>query len=321
MTLQTLQALLDDGARFAPSYRGALANHRPMALLALQRMGAGNERLAAFAAAYSTRLEPAPAPQPWPAGDAWKGRFSQHEAWPAYRSLFSDWIAHESAPAMLAQVLPALMPGCAAGAFHGLIRTAYALQAAHRQELADGLAYWACTFMPLGDIGVGTYKDPVAHLRQLKAGTSAATLIQERMRDAAALGNINRVASRLAIDGHTPEQLARAAALAYAGSGSFTALHLVTATHAMRVVAAFIDDQDQAWRWYWQAFATGVVAAALKPRPAAPLLGWEQIIEAAVAAEDDHTAKLIYSCHEEEQAYGGTDWRAAASRAIALLAM
>ena len=316
--------MLDEGAGFAAEYGGGLANHRPMALVALHRLGASEERLISFAAAYSKQLEAAAPAETWPAGDAWKERFSQGDAWPAYRALFAQWLSHDGAPVMLAQVLPALMPGCAAGAFHGLIRTAYALQAEHGQELADGLAYWACRYMPLGefdDLGDGPETDPLVLLRQLEAVTSPARLIQERVRDAAASGQVNRVASRLAIDKHTPEQLARAAALAYAGSGSFTALHLVTATHAMRVVAAFIDDQDDAWHWFWQAYATGVVAAALKPLPAAPMLAWAQIVKAAITAGDDHTAKLVYTCREEELAYGGDDWRTAASRAISLVAM
>ena len=312
----SLQTLLDEGARDAAEYGGGLANHRPMALVALHRLGAPDERLVSFAAAYSKQLEAAAPAQAWPAGDAWKARFSQGDAWPAYRALFAQWLSHDGAPAMLAQVLPALMPGCAAGAFHGLIRTAYALQAGHAQELADGLAYWACRYRPLGEVGAGTQTDPLALLRQLNAGTSGVPSIMARMRDAAASGVVNRVASRLAIHKHTPEQLARAAALAYAGSGNFTALHLVTATHAMRVVAAFIDDQDDAWRWFWQAYATGVVAAALKPLPAAPMLGWARIVKAAIAADDDHTAKLVHTCREEELAYGGDDWRAAASRAV-----
>ena len=321
MTLQegTLAELLDDGAAYAAEYDDGLGNHRPMALLALHRLGATDQRLKAYAATYSTRLEPAPAPQAWPSGDAWKGRFSQREAWPAYRALFAQWIAIESAPVMLAQVLPGLMPGCGAAAFHGLIRTAYAMAAAHEQELADGLAYWACRFMPLGTMGTGAEDDPVSLLRLLKAGTSGARLIDQRMRDAASSGRVNQMVSRLALGAARPEVLARAAALAYAGSGSFTALHLVTATHAMRVITPYLDEPGTAWHWFWQAFATAVVAAALKPRPAAPLLAWDQIIEAAIMSDDDHQAKLVYSCREEETVYGGQDWQRAASCAVAAM--
>jgi len=140
----SLAALLDDGVRFDAEYQGGLSNHLPMALLALQRLGAGPERLREFAATYQARLRPAPAAEPWPPGDAWAARLGQSQAWAPYRDLFTQWLDHEPAAAVLRQALPVLMPGCGAAAFHGLIRTAAAVQAAHRRELADALAYWAC---------------------------------------------------------------------------------------------------------------------------------------------------------------------------------
>ncbi|MFA6262587.1 MAG: questin oxidase family protein, partial [Bacteroidia bacterium] len=123
----SLLALLDDGARFDAEYRNGLSNHLPMALLALRRLGADGARLEAFAARYAKRLEPAPAAVAWPAGDGWPERLGEREAWPAYRSLFGEWLAHESADTVLQQALPVLAPGCGAAAFHGLIRTAYAV--------------------------------------------------------------------------------------------------------------------------------------------------------------------------------------------------
>jgi hypothetical protein len=231
--------------------------------------------------------------------------------------LFGQWLAHEGAQAVLEQALPALVPGCGAAAFHGLIRVAYGVEAEHAGEIADGLAYWAARHLPLGRLAkaAGREVDPAALLRTLAAGTSRAGLIFVRMRDAAGGAAWRRAVARLAIDGGTPERLARAAAFAYAHSGNFTALHLVTSGHAMRVLAPFAP--PDAWCWYWLAFAAGVVAAGLVPKPAAPLLGWPRLAEAALASDDDHLIKLVYSCREEERAYGGDDWRAAASRALA----
>ena len=80
---------LNQSAAHAPEYGGALSNHLPMALVALERLGADEARLSAFAAAYSPRLQPVPPAQPWPAGDPWPDRLGQYEAWPAYRALFT----------------------------------------------------------------------------------------------------------------------------------------------------------------------------------------------------------------------------------------
>jgi hypothetical protein len=153
----------------------------------------------------------------------------------------------------------------------------------------------------------------------LRAGRSLAPLIAGRIADAARGGAVNRVVGALQVDARTPGQLARAAALAYAGSGNFTALHLVTATHAMRVIASGLgpDLALPAWRWFWQAWAHGLVAARLQPRDPAPLLDWDTIVARALASDDEHVIKLVDSAREEERAYGGDDWRRAASRAAA----
>lgn len=320
-------AALNGCAAYAPEFDGGLSNHLPMTLVALERLGADEQRLAAFAAAYAARLEPAPPAQPWPVGDPWPDRLGQPEAWPAYRSLFAEWMAEEGAIATLAQVLPQLMPGVGAAAFHGLIRTACAVRCGHLAELADALAYWACRHLRLGmldpasavTVRTPATGDPVALLRELRAGRSGARLVFEQMRDAALDGRVNRVAARLRIDDGTPQRLARAAALAYAQTGNFVALHLVTGTHAMRIVARFIDEPLVAWAAFWQAYAHAVVAARLQPLPPAPLRTWKALVAQALASDDEHVVKLVECCREEEKAYarrGETLWREAASRAL-----
>ena len=149
-TPMSLRQQLDDSARWDAEYGHNLASHLPMALTALARLGADDARREAFARAYATRLHAAPPRAPWPAGEAWQGRFGDPRAWPAYRSLFDDWIDYEGAPVVLAQALPALLRGVGAAAFHGPIRAAYAVAAGHSHELADALAYWACRWFALG---------------------------------------------------------------------------------------------------------------------------------------------------------------------------
>ncbi len=324
--MSPLHALLDQGAAFDPVYGHELANHLPMALIALDRLGASGDRLEAYAAHYAKRrrLRPARAAASWPAGEAWASRLGQPGAWPMYRDLFTQWLQHEPASVVLTQTLPALMPGCAAASFHGVIRTAYGLQANHIGEVAEGLAYWASTHQRLGEWPtsvVADTRDPVELLRELHAVDSRAGLIVTRMVDAARDGRVNQVAARLVIDDHTPQRLARAAAFAYIETGNFTALHLVTGCHAMRVIADAAPhiEATAALRWFWQAYAHGVVAAALRPKPAPEPWPWPRLIDAAIADEDEHVIKLVESCREHERAIGtpGDDlWRRAATRAI-----
>ena len=322
-----LVELLTAGSAHAPEDADGLTNHLPMALAALHHLGASPERLAAFAQGYAPRLQPAPTQQPWSPGDPWPDRLGRPEAWSGYRALFTEWIAQEGATDMLGQVLPQLMPGVGAAAFHGLIRTASAVRCGHLGELADGLAYWASRHLRLGALHnplAGTARapatvDPEALLRELPEGRSRQRLISDQLRDVARDGRINRVAARLMVDGHTLERLARTAAFAYAHTGNFTALHLVTGTHALRVLTRLLDEPLVAWAWHWQAFAHAVVAARLQPAGPVALRPWKTLIARALDQDDEHVIKLVESCLEEERAYarrGETLWRLAASRAV-----
>lgn len=317
-----LTALLDDAARFGPEDGHGLASHLPMGLVALKALGADGARLRRFVATESAALEPVPPPEAWPVGDAWTGRLGDSRAWPAYCDLFTHWLADEGAADVLAQVLPQLMPGCAAMAFHGPIRAAAALRAGHAGELAAGLAFWAAWHQPLGPLPAraGTVADPLTLIRRLPAVPTGRPLIALRMADAARHPALVAAVPKLAIGPDTLPQLSRLAAQAYAGSGSVTALHMLTASHAVRLLLQPLGDADTvpaALRWFWQAWATALVSACLEPLPPAPLLPWPVIVDRALAQDDVHVIQLVDACRAEEVAHGSEDWQRAASRAVA----
>jgi hypothetical protein len=317
----TLYRWLDAGAGFDAEYADALSNHLPMALMALHRLGASAERLQAFAAAQAQQLCPAPAPHGWISGAAWASRLGERAAWPAYRELFSTWLQQEGAGDVLGAVLPRLMDGCGAAAFHGLIRTAYAVQSLHRQEVADALAYWACRWVDPGPEAavVATETDPAAVLCQLPVPSRplAGRLISQRMAAASAQPGFAAAVARLQIDDGSLERLARGAAELYAASGNFTVLHMLTASHALRVLLPCLDEPLPAVRQAWRAFAAAWVASGARDRGPAPLRPWPAIVAFARASDDAHVVKLVDSCREQHQAYGGDVWQRAASRVLA----
>jgi len=315
--MSALAALLDAGAAHDAEYAGGLSNHLPMALLALQRLGADEARLQAFADSHASRLEPAPPAQTWPAGDAWTARLGEREAWPLYRDFFLQWLDREGSGEVLRQVLPGLMRGCGAAAFHGLIRTAYGVRSAHRRELADGLAYWACRWLDLGESrALGRTPDPARLLPRLPVPGGSQRLIFDRMQAASALPAFAPTVAQLRVDEGTLARLAALAAGLYARSGNFTALHLLTSAHALRVLLPFIDEPVPALRAYWRAFAAGVAASSAEPDELPPLQDWPRIVEFALSSNDDHVIKLVDSCREQTEAYGGDAWRRAASRLL-----
>lgn len=320
----TLRQQLDLAAEFDAEYSGNLSSHLPMALTALARLGADDQRLAAFTHTYAARLRPATPAEPWSDGAAWPSRFGDPRAWPAYRTLFNDWLDHEGAPAVLEQALPALLRGVGAAAFHGPIRVAYAVASGHSHELADALAYWACRWFGLGALpGSGRERDPAVVLARLNIAKPRRPLIAERMALVAEHPRFARSAGGLRIDGtDTLERLATLAAHLYAASDNFTVLHLVTSAHALRQLLPWLDaDQHaEALGQYWLAFAAGHVASGLGASTAqassAMLRPWSEIVARALVSDDDHFIKVVDSCREQERAYGGEVWRAAASRAL-----
>jgi Questin oxidase-like len=321
-----LRSHLVAAARWDAEYGAGLSNHLPMALTALARLGAGDARLGAFAQRYATRLHEMPPIEPWPAGDAWRARLGRPRAWPMYRQLWRDWIGNEGATDVLAQALPGLMPGVAAAAFHGPIRVAYALAANHADELADALAYWSCRWFECGAAdGQGSNADTQAVLGtlELSAELKPHALIAQQMAQAAAHPRFGPAIARWRVDAHvTLPRLSMLAAERYAARAEFTALHLVTSAHAMRVLLPWLDAEARlpALRHY---AAAAAAAWATLPRDSVPtahfdILPWSELVARAIDSGDDHVVKLVDSCRELEAALGGAVWNRAASRAVAL---
>lgn len=336
-----LHALLDRGLQaHAPEYDHGLSNHLPMLLHALQQLGATPARLADHAADYAVRLarrdKPAAA-RPHTLAD-WAARRGDMAAFEPLQAHFATVLARQGRAATLREALPRLMPGVGAGAFHGLIRTAHALEAGHDGELAAGLAYWAAAWLPL--------REPAAPwpamdhalpewLAALQGVTIDGALPQPRivlrLQAVAATPGFDAVAGALRVDRTTLRALAEHAAALYAVTGNFTVLHAVTACRALAVLMPQLADptaRTQALREFALALGAALHAARLTrfapadhPPPPAPW-GWPALRAAAIAARDDHTAKLVHACWQLGQrwpaAAGGIAevWAQAATRAV-----
>lgn len=322
-----LNELLDTGLRYAPEYTGGLSNHLPMALVALQRLGADGERLRAFADDYARRLALLPEGTPQADWRAALGHYGSARAFADLQAALRQRLRSEGTQATLHALLPTLMEGVGAAAFHGLIRTAYALEAGHEGELAAGLAYWTLRHLPLPapEAAVPMQSDPARWLAALDAEIVVRIeggLIFERMRTAARQVGFERHAQALAIDAGTLQRLALCAAQRYAATGNFTVLHLVTSAHALRLLLPQLPDEaarTAALRAYARAVAAGVVASGIALDDAPPHdagLSWAEIAERACRSSDDHVIKLAYSAREEAAVHGAQWHRRAAARAL-----
>lgn len=156
--LPTLLAALERFRGTGVEFAGFLANHGPMAVDAMIRLG-GADRVPDWIDAYAPRLEPAGGRR-HPITDAdWTAHLGRLELVQDWTHYFELAIADQGWRDVLSTWLPRLLPGAAASATHGLLRTAHAVRNAAAaddaatplldEEIAAGLAFWAARYQPL----------------------------------------------------------------------------------------------------------------------------------------------------------------------------
>ncbi len=153
--LEAIDRLRDTGVE----RDGFLANHGPMGAEALVTLGFAKEATG-WAQHYRERKQLEQAPPPGvDLGDDWRFATGVMDRLPDWVSTFEKALSGRPWPDVLALWWPRLIPGWAASATHGVIRTAHAVRALSRYpdngpalllgELAQGLALWAARYQPL----------------------------------------------------------------------------------------------------------------------------------------------------------------------------
>ncbi len=292
-------ALLAASSDLHPLYGDRLSNHLPMALVALDRMGAGANQLERFTAHYSSRLKrrgaSTAALDPLTVMGA-RGNFE------GVRSYFAMRIAEVGADPVLRSWIPQLIPGMSASAFHALIRLAYGVDAGECSEIATGLAYWVTEYQPLGDLGART--DQTLH--QIAHGISAAVnghrfkpgIIIDRMVEICGHPAVQQARTQPhSID---YDEVSQFALEMYASREDFTMLHMVTACHAFAILFPYAGDATRATRYLWQAtlialLTTGHFEEPVQTPPHQPRCSWERCLQHASVSMDDHVIKLTYT--------------------------
>jgi hypothetical protein len=288
MVSAACRELLLDAQRYSASYAGGFFNHLPMALVALDRLGADEARLRTFTASYAPQLV-----------------------------LKSDAERALTEPRPLAEVLPELSDGVASQAFHGLIRAAYAVESGVAEEAPDALGAWKFGYAELPVAApprFATFGDAFA---AIAADDRLPATFSTRSIDGRIAHVVEAPAfAEYSVDDVDLREVALLSARVFVATGDFTALHMLTGCHAMRLLGPFLAPRAL------QVFATAILAAYVtigRPAPASPIdstLPDDATLAARVLPSDDeHDLKLVYSALREEAEYR-TGWhrRAAAVR-------
>jgi hypothetical protein len=317
--------MVESSHQYDAIYRGHLANHLPMAVVALEGLGATDVEIVRFARTHAMHLEPLRPPQSAVARGEEGHAIGQPDAFPAWLARFEAEIDARGTARVLNDWTDRLLPGVSGGAFHGVIRVAYALETGSAAELAHALAYWSSCWQSLGGppAFTGTLT-PAQVLARMAADPAfagkraAGSNIAERTAAAA-----DAPALRAHVASANParvnlDSLAEAALHAYAASGDFTTLHMVTGVHAARTLLPYSAAGGDAHAHLWLALAAAFAGAgspgfvgwaAKRGRDE----DWDVLRARAIRCEDEHDVKIAYTCWREWQRTGDDLYRQAAS--------
>lgn len=330
---EVLAELLDAGLEFPPEYRGGLSNHLPMTLHALYELGASSQRMRTFHATYMQRclancLQHSFENQA-PSNIDWLQFRGLPDAYPTLLAHFDEFIFRHGMEETLKKSLPHLLPGVSAAGFHGVIRTAHALQAKHPRELAAALGYWAWRWQPLAKNSADGQLLPfdlwsqclVEQAREEKLQKPDA-LIRDCMDEASLTPTYKALAGALAPASSLEKRIAQLASFSvsrYLESRNFTVLHMVTGARALRILLPSIDDSHQAQLLVAQCFTAAYLAAGVGPVShikAVDLQDWKSVMNDAMKSNNEHVIKMVYACRDEASVYGSGQYLTAANMAL-----
>jgi Questin oxidase-like len=337
-TQEGLERAVAWSRQWSAEFPFCLANHLPMVLVALHRMGASDERLEAYCHIYHRQngLVPVPEPIDKITRDNWRGFLGQREREGDYRAFFAGEAARLGATPAALLYLPELIPGLAASATHALMRMAYATMTDSDEETGVALGYWAATYLSLGvSQGLAPSTDDPAEFLAFMSGPASFRHVEpERdllwyfMRAVSEKPEFAPVVDRLAIGPGTHDRIARCSLALYAGTLDFCALHAVTGTHWLRLIAPRTPDAATPLRYFWQAIASLVPKIGFPVLPSADELevwrrmslpDWPEIYREAVARDDEHDLSLTFSAGEEFKHYGDRLYQYAAAKRLNLV--
>jgi hypothetical protein len=301
-----------------PEFRGGLSNHGPMAAEAMVRLGRAGD-VEPWLDGYLRRLEGAPEPTGRITDQDWREALGISRRVADWEQYLHAQLSEEPWQQVLARWWPRLLPGVAAAATHGIIRTSHAARSLAQApseerlaELARGLAYWAASYLELPGsprtTGRLSLDDAVGGL-PVAPGPVSPGLITERLRTAlAAEPGFPAAVSALRPPGDVPADLldlSRTFArifLSYGRTQPIDFLHAVTAPVAARSVLGLLPaglarpSYDALWQVAAGLFSGYATDAVIEPLPGAEPPSPATVTQRAVATGDVHAIKLTEAC-------------------------
>ena len=305
-----------------------LTNHGPMAAEALVALGRA-ESVVAFAESYKKRFSASsPATREAVTRANWRAALGDGQRVADWVNFFQRELKESPWSQVLARWVDALAPGLAAAAAHGLIRTAHAVRSLavketelRRRELAEGLGYWAAYYQPLPEALPEGSKAQTAKLKPAQAIRQVPLLpVEKRARGGSIMVGLRSLhdfpafvatADLVEAKGEAEKVLSEVTetfATVYLQQVTprnfITLIHAVTGPTALRSLLPYLSPSttQKVLRYGWQA-AAGLysISGSGSPNalPVATEIKRDELIERAVAAQEEHAIKFTEACLRE----------------------
>ncbi|MFN0277715.1 MAG: questin oxidase family protein [Pyrinomonadaceae bacterium] len=327
---QDAAALLDQAleifARSGPEYGGGLSNHGPMGVEALIKLGRP-EAVMPWVEQYKRGLQGPVESRNAISRKDWREALGDINRVGDWIVFFNREMKENPWRTVLRQWIPRLAPGLVGAAAHALIRTSHAVRSLEereteirRQELVQGLAYWAARYtrLPMSPKHKSAGLKPSQAITQVKTlpveQRAGDGLITPRLRPLDEFSPFENVTNLVDSAGN-PSQFISDLTATFAGvylanaknsTSSFALLHAVTGASAVRLLLPYVKPEAtrDLLRYAWQAVAALYAAFGSIPVPDAldnRPQNKEDLIDRAVAklTRDVHAVKLTEVCLRE----------------------
>jgi hypothetical protein len=305
-------------AATGPEFGGGLSNHGPMAAEAMIRLGRPDD-VEPWLGRYLRRLEEPPRATDRVTDATWRDALGAQRRVADWELYLRDQLAGQPWQQVLARWWPRLVPGLAANATHGIIRTSHAARSLaasesgeRLDELARGLAYWAAGYLELpGAPGSRGGRDLDAAISGLPVAAGPVTPGPFTARIRAGLATEPRFPAAVAAlrpPADVPADLLRLATafarifLVYGRRQPVAFVHAVTAPAAARSVLGLLPaglarpSYDALWQAAAALYSTFAADAVPEPVPAAAPPAPDVLADRAVGTGDVHAIKLTEAC-------------------------
>ena len=263
--MEKLHDLLADGIRYDPRYLPSLnSDHMPMTLCAISALGGDDKACIAFRDDYKKILrEITPSAPPV----NWRDGIGQTKMYPSLLSFFKEQVFDHGIESTVAKFLPEFICSIAMDAFHPIIRLGYAIDSPLQFErrMQQQVSAGSRTF-PNSRFGRNIVE--LLHCCDYPVG----------------------IASQL-------RECASTALDIYRSTRNFFALHMVTATQAIRICSGVINERLAL------AALTGALLAAHQV-VGSPAFDRDKPLSIPDNLDREHIYKYAWACLSEYRQYG-----------------